>query len=63
VGDLLGENEQNDPGPDSPNSQVHMLAGDGEFTPDSDSMMLKPDPLTGELHVPVDEDEDKKGSE
>lgn len=63
VGDLLGENEQNDPGPDSPNSQIHMLAGDGEFTPDSDSMMLKPDPLTGELHFPVDENDDKKDSE
>ena len=62
VGDLLGENDQNDPGPDSPNSQIHMLAGDGEFTPDGESMKLKPDPLTGELHFPVvdEESEDKE---
>lgn len=57
VGDLLGDNEQNGPGPDSPGSQIHLLAGDGEFTPDADSMKLKPDPLTGELHFPVEDDD------
>jgi glucuronate isomerase len=59
VGDLLGEEDQIAPGPDTPGSQIHLLAGDGEFTPDSDSMRLKPDPLTGELQFPVDEDETK----
>ncbi|MCS7468839.1 glucuronate isomerase [Stieleria sp. ICT_E10.1] len=58
VGDLLGELGDNPPGPDSPNSSIHMLAGDGEFKPDSDSMKLKPDPMTGELHFPVGDDDD-----
>ncbi|OYP30364.1 glucuronate isomerase [Rhodopirellula sp. MGV] len=57
VGDLLGD--ENPSGPDAPGSQIHPIAGDGEFTPDSDSMMLRPDPMTGELHFPVDEDADK----
>ncbi len=60
VGDLLGEDDQVAPGPDKPGSQIHMLAGDGEFTPDSDSMRLKPDPLTGELQFPVDDEETKE---
>ncbi|MCC9599770.1 glucuronate isomerase [Stieleria sp. JC731] len=57
VGDLLGD--ENPSGPDAPGSQIHPITGDGEFTPDSDTMMLRPDPMTGELHFPVDEDEKK----
>ncbi|QEG02100.1 glucuronate isomerase [Stieleria maiorica] len=57
VGDLLGEQGDNPPGPDTPGSSIHLLAADGEFTPDSDSMKLKPDPMTGELHFPVGEDD------
>ncbi len=57
VGDLLGDSDGNPPGPDTPGSSIHMLAGDGEFTPDSDTMKLKPDPMTGELHFPVGDDD------
>ncbi|QDV87913.1 glucuronate isomerase [Stieleria magnilauensis] len=57
VGDLLGGNDANPPGPDTPGSSIHMLAGDGEFTPDSDTMKLKPDPMTGELHFPIGDDD------
>lgn len=59
VGDLLGEAEENPRGPDDPNSNIHLFTGDGQFKLDTDSMMLEPDPLTGELHFPIkDEDND-----
>ncbi|MCD0458492.1 glucuronate isomerase [Roseiconus lacunae] len=61
VGDLLGD--KNPSGPDAPGSQIHPIAGDGEFTPDGKSMRLRPDPMTGELHFPVDEDEKKSKGE
>jgi hypothetical protein len=58
VGDILGYSNENPSGPNAPNSHIQLLAGDGEFTPDGDSMMLEPDPMTGELHFPVDEDDE-----
>ncbi|MEO1614448.1 MAG: glucuronate isomerase [Planctomycetota bacterium] len=58
VGDLLGDESENPAGPNAPDSHIQLLAGDGEFTPDGDSVVLQPDPMTGELHFPVEEDKD-----
>ena len=60
VGNIVGEVPAEPSGPDTPGSQIHMLTGDGEFTPDQDSMRLKPDPMTGELQFPIDESKPKK---
>ncbi|MEM6472272.1 MAG: glucuronate isomerase [Planctomycetota bacterium] len=60
VGNILGEAEEIPPGPDQPGSNIHMLTGDGEFTPDGESVVLRPDPMTGELHFPVKEEQDDK---
>lgn len=57
VGDILGDASENPSGPDDPNSNIHQLAGNGNFIPDSDSMKLEPDPMTGELQFPIDDDE------
>jgi glucuronate isomerase len=62
VGELLGDADSDAPSPGSPDSQIQMLAGDGEFTPDSDSMLLHPDPLTGELQFPMEQDGDDEDS-
>lgn len=63
VGNIVGEVPADPSGPDTPGSQIQMLTGDGEFTPDQDSMRLKPDPMTGELQFPIDEPKPKKPSE
>lgn len=63
VGNIVGEVPADPSGPDTPGSQIQMLTGDGEFTPDQDSMRLKPDPMTGELQFPIDESKPKKPSE
>jgi len=48
VGDLLSDT-------DSP--EIRILCDEGAFTPDGDSLQLTPDPLTGELTLPIPEDE------
>ncbi|MCO8120345.1 glucuronate isomerase [Stieleria sp. TO1_6] len=63
VGDLLGEASDNPLGPDAPNSTIQMLSGDSAFAPDEESMLLSPDPLTGELQFPVSDEEKKKDDE
>lgn len=60
VGDILGDSTENPSGPNAPDSNIHLFVGDGDFTPDADSMMLKPDPMTGELQFPIENDDDEQ---
>ena len=60
VGNLLGSEGENPSGPEGSDSPIQMLAGDGQFTPDGDSMILEPDPTTGELRFPVGDEDDEK---
>tara|TARA_R110002049_G_scaffold2750_8_gene22309 strand:- start:267232 stop:269232 length:2001 start_codon:yes stop_codon:yes gene_type:complete len=48
VGDLMGEQDDDEP-------QIQMLEGDSSFSPDEDSLQLKPDPTTGEWTMRPDE--------
>ena len=43
---------------DSEGSEIRMLRGEGSFEPDEDSLRVQPDPVTGELKFPVDDDPD-----
>ncbi|KAA5544417.1 glucuronate isomerase [Roseiconus nitratireducens] len=60
VGDLDSDEIDESSEPFSPESPIQPLTGDGKFTPDSDSMLLHPDPLTGELQFPVSEEDDDR---
>ena len=40
------------------NPKSKCLQGDSSFAPDEDSLMLKPDPTTGEWTMPVEEADD-----
>ncbi len=57
VGDLLGDESENPSGPNDPRSNIHLFTGDGEFPPGAEGMKLQPDPMTGELHFPLDDEE------
>ena len=52
VGDLTTQDE-NDGG-----SKIRLMRGEDSFTPDEDSLQVQPDPHTGELKFPVDEEEE-----
>lgn len=49
VGDLSGDEGAEE-------SEIRMLRGEGSFEPDEDSLRVQPDPVTGELKFPVDDD-------
>ena len=59
VGDVLGTASE-----PSPNPEIRMLRGEDSFEVDEESLLLRPDPNTGELKFPpTDDDEEATSSE
>ena len=64
VGDLFADKPAVDPlsetvdlEPDGPNPMIQPLRNEDSFSPDEDSIQVKPDPLTGELKFETDADD------
>ena len=61
VGDLLGEEDQSTDlaSRGSDVESIRMLRGESSFTPDEDSLKLRPDPTTGEFRMPYPDQADE----